>query len=321
MTTACLSTDNSCQSLSRPRSMNDDAKLIGKRRDHHGARARRLLGVEIEFIDNTCFHERDAKHRILDGDCLARDEEIRSSNAEMPPPGMPAYLARLCEAELLTPERERKLFRRMNYLKFRANALRAGLDPDDPNVDALDQAGEFLSEAIRIRDEIVRSNMRLVVSIVKKFVTSHISFDDLLSDGTLTLIKAVDKFDYGRGFRFSTYAYRSIVRSVYRSIDDHQKDNKRFVCGSDEAVDPAIENVDTAIDEQTWTALNRKLTKMLHRLDRREHYIISRRFALGKHRKIHTFQSIADKLGLSKERVRQLEQRAVAKLQMMAAEV
>ena len=59
---------------------------------------------------------------------------------------------------------------------------------------------------------------------------------------------------------------------------------------------------------------------MLNDLDRREKLIIRARFSLGSHRKVHTLQSLADRLGISKERVRQLERRAMEKLQEMAAE-
>ena len=67
--------------------------------------------------------------------------------------------------------------------------------------------------------------MRLVISIVKKFVGPQHSFDDMLSDGTMSLMHAVDKFDYDRGFRFSTYAYRAIARNAYRSIMDRHKES------------------------------------------------------------------------------------------------
>ena len=70
--------------------------------------------------------------------------------------------------------------------------------------------------------------MRLVIAIVKKFVTPKHSFDDLLSDGIVSLMQAVDKFDYSRGFRFSTYAYRAIARNAYRTITDQQKMESRF---------------------------------------------------------------------------------------------
>ena len=75
------------------------------------------------------------------------------------------------------------------------------------------------------------------------------------------------------------------------------------------------------MDEQTWSTLRELLAGMMDQLDRREQFVIRGRYALGAHHKIQTFQSLADKLGVSKERARQLEQRAVGKLQTMAADV
>ena len=72
--------------------------------------------------------------------------------------------------------------------------------------------------------------------------------------------------------------------------------------------------------DQVWSNLRDLTATMLNKLDRREQFIIRGRYALGAHRKACTFQELANRLGVSKERARQLEQRAVAKLRNMAAE-
>jgi RNA polymerase primary sigma factor len=77
----------------------------------------------------------------------------------------------------------------------------------------------------------------------------------------------------------------------------------------------------SSINEQAWDRLRHQMASMLDQLDRRERFIVRSRYALGSHRKVRTFQCLADKLGVSKERVRQLEQRAVNKLRTMAAEM
>jgi RNA polymerase primary sigma factor len=75
------------------------------------------------------------------------------------------------------------------------------------------------------------------------------------------------------------------------------------------------------LDEQQWARMRTLLSNLLPQLDRREQFILRGRFALGAHREVRTFQCLADKLGVSKERVRQLEQRAIAKLQALAQQV
>jgi RNA polymerase primary sigma factor len=237
------------------------------------------------------------------------------------PADLPGHLARLCESQLLTATEETELFRQMNFLKFRANLIRGGLNEDQPDADAIESAEQLLEAAQQVRDRIVQSNMRLVMSVVKKFVSPQHSFDDLLSDGIYTLMQAVEKFDYDRGFRFSTYAYRAIARNAYRKITDRQKENTRFIGNSEEVVfDVLDEKRSSSLRDDAWDRLRSLLAEMMNRLDRRERFIIRSRYAFGSHRKVRTFQCLADKLGVSKERVRQLEQRAVAKLRRFATE-
>lgn len=279
-------------------------------------RVRRFLEREIDFVPNRCFRDARAEKVILG----TEQEAAATASASKMPKDLPAHLARLCEAALLSADAERDLFRRMNYLKFRANALRTHLDPDRPNERVLNAAENLLAQAMAIRDRIIKANMRLVISIVKKFVGPQHSFDDMLSEGTMSLMHAVDKFDYDRGFRFSTYAYRAIARNAYRTIMDRHRENARFAPGSDEILFDVVDERGTGgMSELTWSRLRERLADMLDQLDRREQFIIRSRFALGAHRKVRTFQSLADRLGISKERVRQLEQRAVEKLQKLAS--
>jgi RNA polymerase primary sigma factor len=282
-------------------------------------KTRRLLENEIDFIGNREFCDRGAAGKILSSP-ESVGEQKPTTKSKMPK-DLPAHLARLCESQLLSAQQERDLFRRMNYLKYRANVLRASLDAENPDADALSEAELYLDQARTIRNRIVCANIRLVVSIVRKYVSPQRPFDDLLSEGMETLIAAVDRFDYGRGFRFSTYAYRAIARTAYRSNTDGQRETNRSVTGLDDTFFDAPEDPDpSSMDEKTWNALRHRLTQMLDQLDRREQLIIRARYGLGAHRKARTCQAIADKLGISKERVRQLQQRAVAKLRDMAAE-
>jgi RNA polymerase primary sigma factor len=274
-----------------------------------------LLRTEIDFIPNSNFRHGDEFSESIVETTM---EELGSVKA---PAELPAHLRRMCEAELLTHEQEAALFREMNYLKFRANSLRSRLDPDHVDGQAVATIDQLLSRAQAIRDHIIRANTRLAMSIVKKFVTPQQSFDDLLSDSLLTLMQAVEKFDYDRGFRFSTYAYRSIARNAYRAVTKARAEEAKFVRDAEEwAFEQEDDHSSSTTAERVWSNLRELTASMLDKLDRRERFIIRSRYALGAYRKVRTFQSLADKLGVSKERVRQLEQRAVSKLRTMAAE-
>jgi RNA polymerase primary sigma factor len=279
--------------------------------------AKRLLTEEIEFIGRADFSDSDACSQIFsDGHLLpiAPESATRGKTPDLPP-----HLARLCEAKLLTPEEEQSIFSRMNFLKFRANQLRQELSLETPDCWTVRRIEALMKAADWYRDRMIKANMRLVISIVKKFVNIQNSFDDLLSDGIVALLRAVDKFDVGLGFRFSTYATQVVRRNTYRQVMDKQTERQRITLSiHDSGVDVSDEHRSPGMSEDRWHELRSRLTTMLDQLDRREKLIVRARFSLGGHRRIQTLQRLADKLGVSKERVRQLEKRALEKLRDLA---
>ncbi|MFH0770527.1 MAG: sigma-70 family RNA polymerase sigma factor [Candidatus Peregrinibacteria bacterium] len=287
-----------------------------------GLRGRVAPFSNIEYIGNSAFADSHFDRVLAEMERKAEEaKKTCGGNGKGAfPKNFPAHLARLCEEPLLREEEERFLFCRYNYLKYRACRLRDALDRDSPSPDTVREIERLLVQAESIKDHIIEANNRLVISLVKKFVSPRHSFDDLLSDGIVAMMHAVEKFDWDRGFRFSTYAYRAIVRTAYRKISDRQHDHTRFMTGADNVLSGAEDNRgEGRMSEHEWSDLRAKLARFVDRLDRREQCIIRSRFALGMHRKVRTFQCLADKLGVSKERVRQLEQRAIAKMQAMAA--
>ena len=279
-------------------------------------RAQELLKLEIQYIPNSQF-----RYETIVEPTDAERAIASQGSAMSAPDSLPSHLRRLCDAELLSREDEVALFRQMNYLKFCADTRRQQIDATSPDPEELGEVDSLLARASVIRNHLVQANMRLVMSIVKKFVTPQQSFDEMLSNGTMILINAVEKFDYDRGFRFSTYAYRSIARDSYRTVTAANQENSQFVRDAEAWAFEEADERASSQKEQTWSQLRELLTGLLDGLDRREKFIIRSRYALGSHHKVKTFQSLADKLGVSKERVRQLEQRAVAKLQAAAGEL
>lgn len=296
------------------------SKLHGRRpaADTAHSHIDKLLCREIDFIPSEEFDATDTvwKEELVDA--------VLGGTAVTPQAlvGLPPHLRRLCEEELLTHEQETTLFRAMNFLKFKASLLRSESNGDCPDASAIAEIQSLLAKAQAIRDHIIKANMRLVMSIVKKFVTSQHSFDDMLSEGVFTLMQAVEKFDYSRGFRFSTYAYRSIARTAYRTVSAARKEAALITRDAEEWAFEQVDDRSTSPEsEKVWSKLRETTASMLDRLDRRERFIVRSRYALGSHRKVRTFQFLADKLGVSKERVRQLEQRALGKLHTMADDI
>ena len=287
------------------------------------AATRSMLRTEVAFIGNDQFAV--AGH----GDeAFAEPLELAPSQSELGLAALrksgidlPMHLSRLCEVPLLKPNQERTLFWRMNFLLQQAAAHRSRLKLDRPSVSRLELIEKLVLLAEWHRDRIVEANLRLVFSIVKKFVNPNNTFDDLLSDGIVGLIRAVEKFDFDRGFRFSTYATQVVRRNSYRTVVLKQQERQKMLGGlQDMDIDLSDEARTGVISEKRWHELRGRLAVMLNDLDRREKFIIRARFSLGSHRKVHTLQALADRLGISKERVRQLERRAMDKLRAMAGD-
>ena len=162
-----------------------------------------------DYISNELFDASDAEARILGGP----EPEGRGAPTAKPPRGLPAYLQTLYTIPLLTFEQEQDLFRRFNYVKHKAARLIKKLEPEEAREDELDIVRGWLAQADEFKQRIVQANLRLVVSIARKHVAATSDFFEVVSDGNMSLLRAVDKFDYARGNKFSTYASWAIMKN------------------------------------------------------------------------------------------------------------
>ena len=130
------------------------------------------------------------------------------------------YLKEMASVPLLTTEEEIDLAKRYERGKHAAARLIAGGRLSGKRRESL-EAEE--ADGRLARAHIIKANTRLVVSIAKKYVTQGVPFLDLIQEGNLGLMKAVEKYDYRRGFRFSTYATWWIRQTITRSVADQSR--------------------------------------------------------------------------------------------------
>jgi RNA polymerase sigma factor (sigma-70 family) len=229
------------------------------------------------------------------------------------------------------------------------------------------------------RNRFVEHNLKLVITIAKRFRGLGLSFTDLIQEGNLGLFRAVEKFDYRRGFKFSTYAYWWIRQSIVRAIQNHSgtirlpsgvhekmfrlrkalaklstefgrappvKALSRELGLGEEETEFLLEvlkhpvSLDAPVlgaEEQTLgetipdsiparrveaihrTRLQREVKDLLAHLPAREAQVLRWRFGLpGEHD--HTLREIGDRIGLSRERIRQIERDAIQRLRGLAEE-
>jgi RNA polymerase primary sigma factor len=280
------------------------------------------------------------------------------------------YLNEIGRVDLLTAEEEVNLAKQIEAGRQAAEILDSPAELS-PEQRARLRRAEKLGE--RAKQHMIEANLRLVVSLAKRYIGRGMLFPDIVQEGNLGLMRAVDKFDYTRGYKFSTYATWWIRQMISRSIADQSRTIRIPVhlmellakIGRTERqllqkygreatveevaevvelpvervrelkaleVDPTSldlqvgedggasladlledENAVVPVDAATYLLLQQHLGDVLDSLNERERQVITWRFGL-QDAKVHTLEQVGEELNLTRERVRQIEGKALAKL-------
>ena len=313
--------------------------------------------------------------QYLPEDAVDEDEEVNYEEIISDHTGITSddsvslYLNEMSRVPLLTKEEEISLAKKME----KGRKARALMIESDGEVENIDEIKELIREGKEAREYLIKANIRLVVSIAKKYRQYGSSFLDLIQAGNVGLIRAVDKFDYSRGNRFSTYATWWIRRSVLRFLNQKERtirlpnylsnrlrkvrhvtrdlsqqlgrqptldeisehveqsteelrqliDYARLPISLDKPVgeDGETELLNFVENESEPTPFNSVQQRMLEsdienaldELSEREASIIKLRFGLEGNRS-HTLKELGEIFGVTRERIRQIQQKALRKL-------
>lgn len=322
----------------------------------------------LDDDDDNFFFEEDYMDDDFDDDFDEEDEEDYDLSGIASNDTIGLYLKEMARVPLLTTEEEVDLSTRLEAGRHAEKKLKK--NPDHA------RAAEWqalIMDGVTARDHLIKANTRLVVSIAKKYMTRGVPFLDLIQEGNLGLMKAVEKFDYRRGFRFSTYATWWIRQTITRAIADqgrtirvpvHMSDRIRRLYRVARELEqtlgrkPQLEEIAEAMEMEprkvqwmlrvSWQPLSlehpvgddeeselgnfiendteptpsetaysnllkSKIEELLGTLTPREARILRLRFGLQNGRS-YTLEEVGQKFGLTRERIRQIEGRALRRL-------
>jgi RNA polymerase primary sigma factor len=258
------------------------------------------------------FWEKDFDNSAREAEIMApipKEEEVEKKRREIRVQTASPEMQAFYEEPLLEKEQEDHLFRQFNLLKYKAYKL---LNKNIKNTKEQDVflVETLLRQAAEIKKQLIYSNSRLVINLAKKqreYWQNKANLLDLISDGNLGLVKAVDYFDYKHGAKFCTYAYYVILDAIIKAKKDKLKHS---VCLTD---------METALlNEKDYRAsesldLDINFRGILKTLSEREKHIIEMYYGFNTD-KCWTLEEIGREFNISKERVRQLKEQGLEKI-------
>lgn len=289
--------------------------------------------------------ERRIAHGILfkpDYDCML-DSRFREAKAEktfwlespvLPAPDVSWYVPMMEKIEdsaqanpspsLLTTAQEKQLFLRFNYCRYRVLEARAKALRGVMTVARVREVLLWHQRAQQCQEHLARANLALVLAMIKRMHLVDVDFSDLISEGNIALLRAIDKFDVNRGFKFSTYACRVIIKAFSRFTKKLSRRRQLFPA----SFEPDMERSDHAdrvhqeVEEQYVDELKQILRDNRAELSDVEQQVIRHRFAVAcavtpttkSPQRPMTLIEVGKLIGLTKERVRQIQNQAMDKI-------
>jgi RNA polymerase primary sigma factor len=220
----------------------------------------------------------------------------------------------------MTAEEERLAFRRYNYARYRVYLILKHHHLRRLSLTGSRDLVFWQRRALTARTTIVQANLPLVLAMAKRTRLNGVDFNELISEGNMALLRSVGKFDCSRGFKFSTYACRAILKSFSRVALRTTRYRGRFPTEFDPTLEKSdfIETKRQTEHGQCMDELRNILNANLAGLNEIEWTVINSRFALNgsvdEKPAPKTLEEVGEIIGVTKERVRQIQNKALRKL-------
>ena len=222
--------------------------------------------------------------------------------------------------QLMKADEERMMFFRFNYSKLRLSKLQKKIKTDGLTRETGEQFMEWHRKFEHFREYLVRTNLALVLAMAKRTRLGDVDFAEIVSEGNMALIRAVDKFNIDRGFKFSTYACRAILKAFSRAAVKHSRHRTRFPV----EFEPDLEKSDwqdkrrDQVEEDCVDELKQIVDRNLADLSNVEQTVLRRRFNWEQTEDSPlTLEEVGKIIGVTKERVRQIQNKAMGKIKRL----
>ncbi len=284
----------------------------------------RLLTEPMEYMDHPALHNATAERDLFSGCELPAavrysafvTPRLLIDDSEPRPEKMPT----------LTAEEERKLFLRYNYTRKVIVELLDEFTGRRLSAAAARKLLLWGKRALACRSDIVRTNLPLVLAMAKRTRLNSIDFSELISEGNMALLRSVEKFDCNRGFKFSTYACRAILKSFSRVAMRASRYRGRFPTEFDPSIEKSdyVERKREDVEIDCVDELKAILVGNKADLNEVERTVINERFALNAPDPSavppKTLEEVGQIIGVTKERVRQIQNKALEKIRIALEE-
>lgn len=222
--------------------------------------------------------------------------------------------------QLMTPAEERIMFLRFNFAKVRLRQIQRRVAEGGLTRKLADLAVMWHERLEHHREYLTRTNLALVLAMAKRTRLGDVDFAEIVSEGNMALLRAVDKFNVDRGFKFSTYACRAILKAFSRTAMKHNRHRTRFPV----EFEPDYEKSDWAdrrrdmVEEDCLDELKQIVNRNLADLSSIEQTVIRRRFNWEQQDESPlTLEEVGQIIGVTKERVRQIQNKAMLKIRKL----
>jgi len=222
---------------------------------------------------------------------------------------------RVTTPQLMSAAEEKLMFLRFNYAKRKLQMLQKKVkQQSDITLELANQVQEWHRRFEHFREYLVRTNLALVLAMAKRVRLGDVDFAEVVSEGNMALLRAVDKFSVDRGFKFSTYACRAILKAFSRTAMKANRHRTKFPV----EFEPDLEKSDWAdkrrdqVEEDCIDELKTIVDRNLADLSTVEETVIRRRFNWDQvDDSSLTLEDVGKIIGVTKERVRQIQNKVM----------